>query len=204
MAFNPEATQKATPPLAPRPQLEREPLLLVTALGGAAIAAMALLVPDTWGAYYALRLWLPLWVVACMVYGGALLESRNRWVTRITRLSRGQLAEWGGGAYSAIALVCFLWLELAQVRELFVWIAQTDWYTDKFGVGDIVRESVGNLVDFFMGSFKNGLYAFIWPAFWKKTFTAGQMWPAAVVGWGVFASGKWAVEYLARDSVRSS
>lgn len=204
MTADHEPTLRVTPPSAPRRRLDPDQLLLITALGGAAVASMVLLVPDSWGAYYATRLWLPLWVLACLVHGGALLESRSPWITRITRVSRHQLVEWGGGAYAAIALVCFAWLEWAQLVELFDWIAQTEWYTDKFGVREIVRDSFRNIFGFFIDSFMNGLYAFIWPAFWKKTFSAGQMWPAALIGWGVFACGQWAVTRMAGDAAPRS
>lgn len=189
------------PTTAPAPQrVDPQTLAALIVFGGAAVAAMALLVPETWGAYYATRLWLPLWVIGCLVFGGALLQHRSRWVTRISRVSRHQLVEWGGGAYGAIALVCFLWIEYAQVRELIDWVVRTEWYTDKFGVRDILREAFRNFVSFFVDSFMNGIFAFIWPAFWGKAFTAGQMWPAAIVGWGVFESARFAVKQVARPA----
>lgn len=193
-----EPTLRATPSVAPPPgpSIDPQTLAAIVVAGGLAIAAMTLLVPETWGAYYALRLWLPLWIIGCLVFGGALLQQRNKWVVRFTRVQRNQVVAWGGGAYGAIALTCFLWLEWGQVLDLFDWIAQTEWYADDLGVREIVRHLTRNLVDFFLGSFMNGLYAFIWPAFWSKAFSAGQMWPAVLVGWGVFECARWAVQRL--------
>jgi hypothetical protein len=186
-----EVTQRAAPPPAGPPQrIAPDMLAALVVFGGAAVAAVALLVPDTWGAYYATRLWLPLWVIACLVAGGALLEQRSKWVTRISRVSRHRLVDWGGGAYAAIALVCFGWLEWARFLEFWHSLQAL---AGTWGVRDFVR----GLFDFGIDSFLNGVYAFVWPAFWKNAFSAGQMWPAALVGWGVFESGRWAVRQLA-------
>ena len=187
-----EPTLRAAPPPAGPPQrIGSDTLAALIVFGGLAVAGMALLVPDTWGAYYALRLWLPLWVLACLVAGGALLEQRSRWVTRMSRVSRHQLVEWGGGAYAAIALCCFGWLEWARFLEFWQSLVAL---ADKWDVREVVR----GLFDFGIDSFLNGVFAIAWPAFWKKAFSAGQMWPAVLVGWGVFESARYAVTQLAR------
>lgn len=180
------------------PRLAFADLLLALLLGALALLLLPLLLPGSWLAYYAVHLWLPLMLLAGTIYGGALLAGRHPWLTRLVRLGRFHFVDMGGGAYGAIALVSFFWLEWAQLRDLFDWIVQTEWYTDKFGVREIVRDAARNVVDFFLGSFMNGVSAFAWPAFWKKAFSAGQMWPAAVVGWIIFDGTKWGVRQLPR------
>ena len=182
-------------PSAPLP-LPLEQLLLTVLLGALACVLVSVFVPSEWIAYYALRLWLPVWVMGAVIYGGPRIAGRSTWMTKLVRFGRGQFVEWGGGPYAAIAIACFLWIELAQIREFYDWIAQTDWYTDKFGVRAIVRDAFRNVFDFFISSVMNGLYAFIWPAFWKKAFSVGNQWPAVAVAWALFEAGKWTVRTL--------
>ena len=177
--------------------LPLDQLILVASVGALVIVVAGAFAPVEWLQYYAPRLWMPVWVMGVLYFGGPRVTGRAAWMTRALRFGRGQVSEWGGGPYAAIAIVCFAWLEWAQLRELFQWVIDTEWYADKFGVREIVRSAFRNVLDFFIGSFMNGVYGFVWPAFWKKSFSAGQMWPAALVGWGVFASGKWAVQQMA-------
>jgi hypothetical protein len=193
-----EPTLRASPPPAAPPTIDPQTLAAVLVGGALAVAAAGLLVPGTWAAYYAPRLWLPLWVIGCLVFGGALLAQRNRWVVRFTRLQRHQIVEWGGGAYGAIALTCFGWLEWGQFRELLDALLGVDWRSAEVGARSVVQMLTRNLADFFVGSFMSGLQAFIWPAFWSKAFSAGQFWPAMLVGWGVFECARWAVRHAAR------
>jgi hypothetical protein len=186
-----ELTQKPTPPPGPSPTVATRDLALLIVIGAVAILAMALLVGESWGAYYALRLWLPLWCIAALVHGGALLEDRRPWVVRVTRLGRNKLFHWGGGAYAAIALCCFGWLEWARLMEF---VAAVLALTDTWAVRDFIR----GLFDFGIDSVMNTVYAVAWPGFWRKTFSAGQTWPAVAVGWGVYESARWAVERIAR------
>jgi hypothetical protein len=187
---------QSTPPATPQQALPLD-LLILTALAGALVIAVAgAFAPVEWIQYYASRLWMPVWVMAVLLYGGPRVAGRRAWVTKAFRFGRGQFVEWGGGPYAAIAIVCFGWLEWAQLRELVQWIAETEWYTDKFGVREIVRGAFRNVLDFFIGSFMNGLHAFVWPAFWKRCFTVGQQWPAVAVAWTLFEAGKWAARKL--------
>ncbi len=181
---------------APGAPLALDHLVLVLLLGALACVLVAQFVPVEWIAYYALRLWWPVWALGVIVYGGPRVGGRTAWMTKALRLGRGQFVEWGGGPYAAIAIACFAWQEWAQVRELYDWIVQTSWYTDKFGVRAIVRDAFRNVFDFFISSFMNGLYAFVWPAFWKQSFHAGNQWPAVVVAWTLFEAGKWTVRRL--------
>jgi len=181
-----------TPPDGGEPARIHPRDLAVILVGGAlAVAGMALLVPGTWGEHYALRLWLPVWVIATAVHGGALLEAGGPWVKRVRRVGRSALAQWGGGAYAAIALVVFLWLEWARGAEF---VQQVLGLTSS----DAVRELIRGLFDFGLDSFMNGVHAIAWPAFWDKAFSAGHMWAAALVAWGVFASARWAVRHASR------
>ena len=78
-------------------------------------------------------------------------------MTKATRFGRGQFAEWGGGPYAAIAIVCFCWQEWAQLREFVQWIIETEFYTDKFGIRRLIREGAQNIGSFVVGSFMNGM-----------------------------------------------
>jgi hypothetical protein len=183
---------QAAPPATP-PPLSLDLLLLTALVGALAITVAGAFAPTEWLQYYAPRLWMPVWVMGVLLYGGPRVTGRAAWLTKAFRLGRGQFAEWGGGPYAAIAIVCFAWLEWAQLRELIQWVVETDWYTDKAGVREIVRDSFRNVLDFFIGSFMNGLYGFIWPAFWKKVFTVGMQWPAVAVAWALFEAGRWVI-----------
>src|SRR5688572_20201817 len=181
---------------APQPSLPLD-LLLLTALAGAlAIAVAGAFAPVEWLQYYAPRLWMPVWVMGVLLYGGPRVAGRAAWVTKAFRFGRGQFVEWGGGPYAAIAIVCFGWLEWAQLRELYQWIVDTEFYVDKAGMRRLAQEFGHNFVGFFVGSFMNGFHAFVWPAFWKKVFTVGQQWPAVAVAWSLFEAGKWTARKL--------
>lgn len=180
------------PPDAPLARLD---LALVLALGAGAIVGCGYLVPESWAAYYAIRLWLPVWLCAGVLHGGEHVQHRSAWLTRLTRLGRARLAAWGGGAYAAIVLACFLWLELAQVRDLVLGAVGLEWSA---GVRDLVRELGRDLVAFFVGSVMNTIHALAWPAFWGKVFDAGAQWPAVIVAWLVFESGRHAVRRLVK------
>jgi len=199
-----EPTLQAAPspnrPTGPTERVDPQVLALLILVGGAAVAAVALLLPGTWGEYYATRLWLPLWVLGCLVFGGALLENRSRWVIRISRVSRNRLVDWGGGAYGAIALVCFGWSEFDQLRETAEWLSSIDWQAGGGAVREMAQGLAHNMFQLVFQSIMNGIQAFIWPAFWKQSFSAGNMWPAAVVGWGVFESARYAVLQVARPA----
>lgn len=177
----------------PPPAIPLDQLILTALLGALACALVSAFVPVEWIAYYALRLWAPIWLLACLVHGGPRVPGRSNWLRRYTRLGRSQFIEWGGGAYAAIAIVCFAWLEWAQLRELYEWIVGIDWYNNKSAVREFVQSSAQNTVGFFIGSLMNGLHAFVWPAFWKKCFTVGMQWPAVAVAWGVFEAGRWGI-----------
>jgi hypothetical protein len=177
-------------------KLPLEHLVLAALLGALAIALAGDFIPIDWVQYYALRLWLPIWLLACAHYGLPRVSDRRPWLVRYARVGRGQFAEWGGGPYAAIAIVCFAWTEWAQLRELVQWIVETEWYTDKSGVRDLIRDAARNVAGFFVGSVMNGFYAFVWPAFWKKTFTIGQQWPAVAVAWALFEAGRGLVTSL--------
>ncbi len=189
--------QPMPPPPTP-PALALDLLLLIALLGALEGVLVAEFVPVEWIAYYSLRLWLPVWLLACLVYGGPRVSGRGNWIKKHVRLGRSQFVEWGGGAYAAIALVCFAWLEFAQFRELFDWIVGIDWQDDKSAVREFVQSMAHNVTGFFVGSFMNGLYAFVWPAFWKKIFTAGTQWPAVAVAWGMFEAGRWTLLQVGR------
>lgn len=183
-----ELTVKAPQPAPPK--LAAEHLALAMLAGALLLVLIAAFSPIEWLGYYATRLWLPVWAIACLVYGGPRLAVRSSWLTKSVRLGRGQWMEWGGGPYAAIAIVCFVWQEIAQLRELVQWFVETEFYTDKFGIRTLIREGAQNIGQFFVGSFMSGMYAFGWPAFWNKTFDAGQMWPAAAIAWAMFEAGK--------------
>lgn len=186
-----EPTLKAPSPNPAPPPLSQEKFLLHVAVGSGALAAVHLFAPIDWVAYYAFHLWLPLWLVAGFVYGGPRLAGRSGWLTKGIRVGRSQLTEHGGGPYAAIALVCFFWLELEQLKQLAAAIAMFE------SIQAAIQDIIHSLVRFSTGSVMNFVYGIAWPGFWKKTFDAGMQWPAVGIGWGLFELSKWWMQQLA-------
>jgi len=193
MSFDPNATMQAPTPTpspgpTPSPQagLRLQDLSLVALLGALELVLLPVLLPGTWIAYYALYLWLPLWVIGCATFGGALLGSREPLLVRVVRLTRHQFIEYGGGAYGAIALVCFGWLEWERLQEFITTLLAMSG----------IREFVRSLFDFGIDSFLNGIWAVAWPAFGKKVFGFGNFWPAAAIGWALFELTRWGAPRL--------
>jgi hypothetical protein len=176
---------------APAP---REPGLafadvLVTLLIGALILSwLPLVLPHHWAGYYGPRLWLPLWLISGVIYGGAQLETRSRWVKLGVRVTRSQFVDYGGGFYGAVGLSAFMLLEWRRfVEEWGDFVLDPSW-----------RGLWENLWDFGLDSIMNGIYAFVWPAFHGKAFHAGDFWVAVVVGWGVYTGTKKLMQRLPR------
>lgn len=185
MTFDPDATQRATPP----PQVPGRALVLLAALGAAAIVTLAFATPSDWVTPIALRLWLPVWLLGVLVTGAPLLDQRARWVVRVARLARFRFMKWGGGGYAAIAVIGFLWLELDRVIET---VSVLGALFDEWSLRGLFR----GLLDFGIESFLNGLKAAIWPVFWRDLFPMSSMPPAAVVAWLTFECARWGVRQL--------
>lgn len=191
----PDAPQNPEPPVTPpasEPGLAGTDLLLTALLGGLACTLLGWLAPQPWVAYYALHLWLPLWLIVCVVFGGPLLAGRGPWLKRALRVTRGQFVEYGGGFYGAVALTCFLHLEWARLQE--EWL---DLLLDPS-----VRGIVQNIVQFSIDSIMNGIWAIAWPGFLGKVFDSRGVWPAIVVGYAVFEAGRFLVRHLPRRAAR--
>jgi hypothetical protein len=168
---------KPLPPPTPAP-LALD-LMLTAMLGGVLVMLGALLVAGgPWLAYYTVHLWLPMWLLACAVFGGARLADRPGWMRRWLRVARGQFVEYGGGFYGAVALIAFAWLEWERLAGFIEFLASSP------GVQGIVRQ----LIDFSIDSVLNGLWAFIWPAFFHKAFEMHDFWAALGLSAGVFGA----------------
>lgn len=178
-------TTPPTPPTPP-PALELDLLLLAMLLGVLALLAVLLAFGGPWVGYYAVHLWMPLWLIPCIVFGGARLSDRPDWLRRGVRVARGQFVDYGGGFYGAVALVAFSISELNQLGELGKFLAE---------VPD-VREWVQNLIHFGVGSFLNGVWAMAWPAFHAKAFEMRNFWPALGIGAGIFGAAQGVMAWL--------
>ena len=174
------------PPAPPPPNLELDRLLFAMLLGVLVLLAVLLALGGPWLGYYAVHLWLPLWLIPCVVFGGARLSDRPEWLRRWVRVARGQFVDYGGGFYGAVALVAFVWAEWAQLEEL-----------GRFLVGlPSVQELVQSFIHFGVSSFMNGVWAMVWPAFHAKTFEMRNFWPALGIGAGIFGAAQGLMAWL--------
>jgi hypothetical protein len=189
MGFDPDATMQAPPPR----RLAGADLLLALLVASLLLASLPL-VTDDWPGYYAMRFWLPLVWLAGIAGGGPLLAHRGPWFERSEGLTRHRFLKPGteasAGAYGAVAVVCFLWLEGARVYQLLesLYEAGSGW------PGVLVLD----LLDFGLDSLLNAVYSVAWPGFWKDIFTAGAMVPAVAIGVVIFEGGRRGVALLPR------
>jgi hypothetical protein len=146
-----------------------------------------------WVTYFAVHLWVPLWLIGGLVAGGPLLSDRQPWLKKSLRFGRAQFIEYGGGFYGAVALTCFLWLEWARVQE-------EDW--GGFLYDPSWHGVVRQLIDFSIASVMNGIFAVAWPGFLGKVFDSGNAWPAIAVGYAWFEGARWLVRHLPRRAMR--
>ena len=181
--------QTPTPPDA-TPGLELDLLLLAMLGGVAAMLAMLLAFGGRWMGYYTVHLWLPMWLLACAVFGGARLADRPAWLRKGLRVTRGQFVEYGGGFYGATALIAFGWLEWQRFQDLL----------PALGWPPSAQQVVRQLVDFSIDSVMNGLWAFVWPAFHAKAFELHDFWAALGLGAGVYAAAEALMQRLPAPS----
>ena len=169
-------TDLPTPTIGPGIALET--LLFTTLCGVLVMLGVLLVAGGPWLGYYTVHLWLPMWLIACEVFGAARLADRPPWLRKGVRLTRSQLVEYGGGFYGAVAVIAFIWLEWARLGAL--WAA----FADGFRVQVLVRQ----IIDFGIDSIFNAMQALVWPAFHAKAFTMHDFWLAFGVSAAIYGA----------------
>lgn len=176
-AMNESPRTPPQPDLDATPGLDLDLLLLTMLLGVSIMLGVLLAAGGPWSGYYTVHLWLPMWLIACIVFGGARLVDRPAWLRLGVRMARGQFVEYGGGFYGAVALIAFAWLE---------WGRGLEFYQALVGA-ESERMFWRSLLGFFIDSIMNGISAMVWPAFHAKAFEMRNFWPALGISAGVYA-----------------
>lgn len=135
-----------------------------------------------WLKQYALILWLPIWLIICVVRGRILSFSQLPSTRRVVAYTRYNLMDYGGGFYGIIGVVMFINLELTRIWQAIPEVTQFQ--------GSWIKALVLWFVDFGIDSIMNGIYAFVWPAFYAKAFP-DHFWPALAVAAGVYYAATW-------------
>lgn len=177
---------QAPPQPAPPSALDLDVLLFAMLLGVVVMLAMLLAFGGPWFGYYAVHLWLPMWLIACTVFGGARLTDRPAWLRRGVRMARGQFIEYGGGFYGAVALIAFAWLEWGRGLEFYQALAGAE----------SERQFWRSLLGFFIDSIMNGISAMVWPAFHAKAFEMRNFWPALGISGGIYGVAQLLMNWL--------
>lgn len=133
-----------------------------------------------WLKQYALMLWVPIWLLVCIVRGHMLSFACLPAMRRGVAYTRYHLMEYGGGFYGVVAVVMFINLELARLWQATQELTQFE--------GSWIKALIPWLMDFGIDSIMNGIYSFVWPAFHHKVFPAA-FWPAIAVAAGVYYGG---------------
>lgn len=139
-------------------------LTAITLLGAVSLLLLGVLSTHAFLQEFSLQLWLPMWLLTCFLYGWLdvlkQLPALHRWQGAVSKTERS-LRKFGGNFYGVIAGAMYLVLEIRRLQQ--DWLPHDD--------QPMLRQLLGNLLDFGIDSVINLFWSVAWPAFFYKAYS---------------------------------